>query len=150
MAILTFGPLSDPWTYDQESRTYDLSRSTGTSASGDNDGPSSQKTKYTFATSNGPPDTKVMISPSLAALVIVDMQNFFLHPKCRDHPNGLAAVEPTAKVIARCRELGVEVRSSQNQGAKRRRHSLHSAKDEKMKTLTNATDHLAKLVPDRA
>lgn len=108
MAILTFGPPSDSWTYDQETRTYDLSRSSVQPTSHD-DELSSPKTKYTFATSCGPANTKVTISSSLTALVIVDMQNFFLHPRCRAHPNGLAAVEATKKVIAKCRELGVEV-----------------------------------------
>jgi phosphatidylethanolamine-binding protein len=111
MPVLTFGPASDQWTYDQETRTYDLSRSSAASTSAD-DGETTgfRKRIFTFATSHGPADTKVTISPAMTALVIVDMQNFFLHPRCRNHPTGLAAVGPTTEVIAKCRELGVEVR----------------------------------------
>jgi len=37
------------------------------------------------------------------------MQNFFLDEKCMDHPNGLKAVEPTKRVVERCRELGIRI-----------------------------------------
>ncbi|OHE97446.1 isochorismatase [Colletotrichum orchidophilum] len=92
---LTFGPPGDEWHYDRRSRTYDLTR--GRSPS------------WKVGTSQGPVGTSVSVNPYSTALVIVDMQNYFLHPSCRDHPAGLAAVEQTKKVIEKCRELGVQV-----------------------------------------
>lgn len=47
--------------------------------------------------------------PSKTALVVVDMQNFFLDASCMEHPNGLKAVEPTGRVVEWCREVGVKV-----------------------------------------
>ncbi|KAI9684524.1 MAG: hypothetical protein M1820_010887 [Bogoriella megaspora] len=37
------------------------------------------------------------------------MQNYFIHPDCCHHPGGLAAVDPTLKVIERCRRENVQV-----------------------------------------
>ncbi|KAB5578214.1 isochorismatase [Coniochaeta sp. 2T2.1] len=93
---LTFGPPGEEWHYDRKSKTYDLSRNHGHPA-------------YKLRTTQGPEETFITVSPSITALVVVDMQNFFLHPKCRDHPLGLAAVEPTLKVIAKCRQLGIQI-----------------------------------------
>lgn len=93
---LTFGPPGEEWHYDRKSKTYDLTRG--------RDAPSLK-----LRTTQGPAETYITISPSVAALVVVDMQNFFLHPKCRDHPLGLAAVDPTLRVIAKCRQLGIQV-----------------------------------------
>lgn len=42
-------------------------------------------------------------------LVVVDMQNFFIHPDCCDHAEGLKAVKPTLEVIERCRNDGIQV-----------------------------------------
>jgi len=63
----------------------------------------------TIATTEGPKDTSITIDPSISALVVVDMQNFFLSPEVRDHPLGLKAVEPTIRVIKKCREAGIQV-----------------------------------------
>lgn len=93
---LTFGPEGDQWHYERSTKTYDLTRESGSK-------------KFTISTTKGPPDTAIAIDPALAALVIVDMQNFFLHAKCRSHPTGLAAVNPTLAVIEKCREVGVQV-----------------------------------------
>ena len=65
-------------------------------------------------TTEGPKETSVTIDPESSALVVVDMQNFFLDPQCMDHPNGLNAVEPTIKVIEKCRDAGIQVYSSSN------------------------------------
>ncbi|KAF6820701.1 isochorismatase hydrolase [Colletotrichum sojae] len=92
---LVFGPPGDEWYYDKSSRTYDLTRG--------------RTPVLTVGTSQGPTETFISVAPHSTALVIVDMQNFFLHPSCRDHPPGLAAVESTKKVIEKCRELGVQV-----------------------------------------
>ncbi len=80
---LSFGPGGEQWHYTRATKTYDLTR-------GKPDG-------LTIGTSQGVADTFIKLAPSLSALVIVDMQNFFLDPSCRDHPNGLAAVEPRSQ-----------------------------------------------------
>lgn len=92
---LTFGPSDEQWTYSRSTRTYDLTRGLEPSLK--------------IGTTQGPEGTFISVSPGLSALVIVDMQNFFLHSSCRDHPTGLAAVEPTLKVIEKCREKGIQV-----------------------------------------
>src|SRR3954464_3678894 len=92
---MTFGPEGDQWHYSRPSKTYDLTRGAALS--------------HTFRTTYGPEGTSISIAPELSALVIVDMQNFFLHPSCREHPTGLAAVEPTLKMIHKCRALGIQV-----------------------------------------
>ena len=92
---ITFGPADQEWHYAPPIRTYDLS---GGAAK-----------KLTIATSEGPKETSITIAPETTALVIVDMQNFFLDSKCMDHPHGLDAVEPTIKVIEKCREAGIQV-----------------------------------------
>ncbi|KAK1968200.1 isochorismatase [Colletotrichum sublineola] len=92
---LTFGPPGDEWHYERPSRTYDLTRG--------------RSPAWTVGTSQGPEQTSISVAPHSTALVIVDMQNYFLHPKCRDHPAGLAAADRTEKVIEKCRELGVQV-----------------------------------------
>ncbi|KAL1875321.1 hypothetical protein VTK73DRAFT_10158 [Phialemonium thermophilum] len=85
---LVFGPAGDQWHYDKPTKTYDLTR-----------GAAKAGAAFTMRTSQGIPGTSVTVEPNLCALVVVDMQNFFLHPSCRDHPNGLAAVEPTLRII---------------------------------------------------
>jgi hypothetical protein len=95
MSDITFGPPGREWRYSKASKTYDL---TGDSTK-----------KLTFATTEGPKEVSVAIAPESSALVVVDMQNFFLSPKFRDHPNGLKAVEPTIRAIAKCREAGIQV-----------------------------------------
>ncbi|KAI1081924.1 isochorismatase [Whalleya microplaca] len=94
---LTFGPDGgNQWHYTRDSKTYDLTRGSG-------------KNKFTLSTTQGPPDTKFEIDPAKSALVIVDMQNFFLDAKCRNHPTGLAAVDPLWKTIKKCRKVGIEI-----------------------------------------
>jgi hypothetical protein len=98
---ITFGPPYSQWHYHRPTKTYDLSRSKN-----------SHQKKFTLSTTYGPADTKISISPELSALIIVDMQNFFLSPRCRDHPLGLDAVEKLGGpggVLERCRELGIKV-----------------------------------------
>lgn len=60
-------------------------------------------------TTRGKEVSTITLDPAISALVIVDMQNLFLHPKCRDHPLGLATVEPTMRIIEKCREVGIQV-----------------------------------------
>jgi len=92
---ITFGPSGQEWHYSKSTKTYDLS---GRAAK-----------KLTISTSEGPKETSITIAPESTALVIVDMQNFFLDAKCMDHPNGLKAVEPTIKVLEKCREAGIQI-----------------------------------------
>lgn len=104
-APLTFGPPGDQWTYDRASRTYDLTRGAG----GGGEQPSPPPHPLRIRTTRGPPDTSILMAPSSAVLVVIDMQNYFLHPSCRSHPAGLAAVGPLLRVIERCRGAGVQV-----------------------------------------
>ncbi|KAI9842366.1 MAG: hypothetical protein M1837_007286 [Sclerophora amabilis] len=97
---ITFG-VSDKWLYDPTSKTYDLSRG-------------SFKTLNIRTADESEPDPAtsqqlISLDPEKTALVIVDMQNYFLHPKCRDHPLGLAAVEPTLAALEKCRREAVQV-----------------------------------------
>jgi hypothetical protein len=50
------------------------------------------------------------IEPSRSALVIIDMQNFFLHPDLSPHANGgRAAVQPTLNMISAFRAKGMKI-----------------------------------------
>ncbi|KAI0473395.1 isochorismatase [Xylariaceae sp. FL0804] len=91
-----FGPENDEWIYNRDTREYDLTR--GQLPRG-----------FTMKTTEGPADTTITLAPSLSALVVVDMQNFFLHPRCNEHPTGLAAVERLIEVVAKCREAGIRI-----------------------------------------
>ncbi len=95
---LTFGPEGNQWHYKRSTKTYDLTRGS--------------QPAHRVKTTYGPEDTHISIAPELSALVVVDMQNFFLHPKCREHPTGLAAVQPTLNMIDKCRALGIQARPS--------------------------------------
>jgi hypothetical protein len=92
---ISFGT-ADKWTYDRTTKTYDLTRG-------------SASKRLTIAATEGHPDTFFTIDPERSALVIVDMQNFFLDPKCVVHPVGLKALEPTIAAIKKCREVGIQV-----------------------------------------
>ncbi|KAG8163229.1 hypothetical protein KVR01_006526 [Diaporthe batatas] len=96
-STLRFGPAGDEWAYDRQSRTYDLTRGAGLPA------------PIRVRTTRGPPDTHILMAPASAVLVVVDMQNYFLHPSCRSHPGGLAAVGPLLRAVERCRGAGVQV-----------------------------------------
>lgn len=93
----SWGPKGDDWTYDGDAKLWNLAR--GEPSPG-----------FTIRTTEGPTDTSITLAPALSALVVVDMQNFFIHPRCNDHPTGLAAVERTMEVVTRCREVGIKVR----------------------------------------
>lgn len=93
--IISFGPEGQQWHYSLAKKTHDIS--------------GGSPTKLTIPTSQGPKETSVTIDSTSSALVVVDMQNFFLDPQCMKHPNGLSAIEPTIKVIERCRDVGIQV-----------------------------------------
>ncbi|KAJ6604623.1 Isochorismatase hydrolase [Mycena vulgaris] len=44
-------------------------------------------------------DRTVRVKRESTAMVIIDMQNFFLHPEMRDHPSGLKCVDPLMQVV---------------------------------------------------
>ncbi|RDW67618.1 hypothetical protein BP6252_09014 [Coleophoma cylindrospora] len=92
---ISIGPDGDQWHYSLATKTYDLARG-------------SEK-KLRVQTTRGKEVDAIEISPELSALVIVDMQNYFLHPKCRHHPLGLATVEPTMNIIEKCEDVGIQV-----------------------------------------
>lgn len=94
---IVFGPPNNQWTYTPATRTYNLTRDVSAPP-------------FVFATTRGPPDTSVAVAPEHTALVVIDMQNYFLHPSCREHPPGLATVPHVLEVVAKCREVGIKVR----------------------------------------
>lgn len=83
--------------YHKDKKLYDLTRDASAPF-------------LSFNTTQGRPDTAVMIAPKSTALIVVDMQNFFLDPRCNDHPLGVQAAERILEVVARCRVLGIQVR----------------------------------------
>ncbi|KAK4935275.1 hypothetical protein LTR10_023642 [Elasticomyces elasticus] len=55
-------------------------------------------------------DSSIMIEPNRSALVIIDMQNFFLHPDLSPHAtNGRGAVQPTVNMINGFRKHGMKI-----------------------------------------
>ncbi|KAH7336558.1 isochorismatase [Rhexocercosporidium sp. MPI-PUGE-AT-0058] len=92
---LIIGPPSNTWTYIPTSKIWDLSNSSSE--------------KITFPTTEGIAGTSATIDPAKTALIVVDMQNFFLDASCMEHPNGLKAVEATGKVLDWCRDVGIKV-----------------------------------------
>lgn len=52
---------------------------------------------------------KIRINKDSSALVIIDMQNFFLHPSLRDHPTGLKCVDPLLRVLPVLRARGIKI-----------------------------------------
>ncbi|KAH9486961.1 Ureidoacrylate amidohydrolase RutB [Psilocybe cubensis] len=51
----------------------------------------------------------VRINKARTALVVIDMQNFFLHPDLRIHTKGLQCVDPLMNVIPHLRTLGSKI-----------------------------------------
>ncbi|KAH8805214.1 isochorismatase [Xylogone sp. PMI_703] len=94
-APIVFGPEDQQWQYTQSTKNYDISYGSAR--------------KMTIATSEGSIGTSFTVDPASSALVIVDMQNFFLDAQCMDHPNGLKAIEPTIALIEKCRKVGIQV-----------------------------------------
>lgn len=54
-------------------------------------------------------ERRVRVRAEGAAVVVVDMQNFFLMPELRTHTQGLALVDPILKVVRHLRPLGVKI-----------------------------------------
>ncbi|KAK4988053.1 hypothetical protein LTR28_007213 [Elasticomyces elasticus] len=90
------GPGDDQWFYIPSSKRFDLSRGSAR--------------KLIVDADDGIRNHRgVMIDPARTVLVIIDMQNYFVHPKCRDHPGGIETIKPTLKVIEKCRKEGIQV-----------------------------------------
>jgi len=51
----------------------------------------------------------IRIDTKSTAMVIIDMQNFFLHPDLRDHSTGLKCVEPLTEAVPALRSLGIKI-----------------------------------------
>ncbi|KAI0809909.1 Isochorismatase-like protein [Xylaria sp. FL0064] len=93
---VTFEGYIGSWNYYKDKKLYDVSRDV-------------TEPFYSFGTTQGQPDTTVLIGNRITALVIVDMQNYFLHPRCNDYPEGREAAERTLEVIAKCRQLNIQI-----------------------------------------
>jgi nicotinamidase-related amidase len=94
-APVAFGG-DESWLYFPDTGKFDLSRG-------------SDKVMVVECDKDRYNHTGFMIDPSSSVLIVVDMQNYFIHPQYRDHTSGLAAIEPTLKVIERCREEGIQI-----------------------------------------
>jgi len=51
----------------------------------------------------------IRINKEKTAIVIIDMQNFFLHPDLRAHPLGLKCVEPLMQTVPALRSIGSKI-----------------------------------------
>ncbi|KAJ6575085.1 Isochorismatase hydrolase [Mycena capillaripes] len=54
-------------------------------------------------------DRTVRVKRESTALVVIDMQNFFLHPELRVHTTGLKCVDPLMKVVPVLRDAGLKI-----------------------------------------
>ncbi|KAH7883555.1 Isochorismatase hydrolase [Phlebopus sp. FC_14] len=54
-------------------------------------------------------DRVVRVNKATTAVVVIDMQNFFLHPDLRDHTTGLKCVDPLLKLLPALRQQGVKI-----------------------------------------
>jgi nicotinamidase-related amidase len=84
------------WEYLPESRLFDLSRQSTRTLTLPN--------HEANATYHG-----IKIDPDRSALVIVDMQNYFINPEYCHHPPGIATIGPLLATIERCRREGIQI-----------------------------------------
>lgn len=92
---IIIGNASNFWRYSHENG-FDLTRR--------NDEESSSAISLQTTT------TPIVIDPARSALVIIDMQNFFLHPSLRDHSTGLAASSKLLDcAIPAARKAGIQI-----------------------------------------
>lgn len=90
---------NDTWTYSPHTGLFDLSRGSGR-----------------VLTLHSSPDevlvhhhAGVKVDPEKTCLIIVDMQNYFIHPSFHRHSAGLAAVTPIMRAIQKCRAHSIQV-----------------------------------------
>ena len=81
-----FGPAGDVWTYSAKTKMYDLSWNT-------------QGKIFQLDVTRGPSGISFTVDLNITALVIIDIQNFFLYLSCNNHPMGVAASQQTLCVI---------------------------------------------------
>ncbi|KIY63412.1 Isochorismatase hydrolase [Cylindrobasidium torrendii FP15055 ss-10] len=93
---LTFGSYYNYWDWDPSSSTFDLTR-------GNTDD------SKTISVANG--EKFIVISPANSALVIIDMQNYFLNSDYsgQNFTDGLNAVAPTIEAVKAFRTAGAKV-----------------------------------------
>jgi len=102
----TFGPAeADAQWHEYPSGLVDLSRPTKGLANS-KEGPVLEAGNFEIECEGG---RKIRVAGNKAALVVIDMQNFFLDPRLRDHPLGLEAVDPLLAIVPKLRELGVTI-----------------------------------------
>jgi nicotinamidase-related amidase len=95
IAPIAFGG-QEEWLYLPATKKFDLSRGS--------------EQKLVLECDEGKHNhTGFMIDPGTSVLIIVDMQNYFVNPIYRDHAAGIAAIEPTLRVIERCRKEGIQI-----------------------------------------
>ncbi len=92
---ISFGG-QEEWLYLPSTKKFDISRG------------SEQKMVFDCAEADRN-HTGFMIDPSTSVLIIVDMQNYFIHPTYRNHEAGIAAIGPILKVIERCRRERIQI-----------------------------------------
>ncbi|KAL1693985.1 Isochorismatase-like protein [Schizophyllum commune] len=80
------------WLYDASTTSFALTRGNATNAKTLKAG---KKT--------------ITVNPEKSALIVVDMQNYFLNPAYTDFPAGLAAVQPTIDSVKAFRAAGAKV-----------------------------------------
>lgn len=85
----------EQWLYLPQTKKFDLSRGS--------------HQKMVFDCDMDERHTGFMIDPGTSVLIVVDMQNYFIHPMYRDHAAGIAAVQPSLDVIERCRKEGIQI-----------------------------------------
>jgi nicotinamidase-related amidase len=95
-ASIPFGSGDDQWHYLPNSKKFDLSRG-------------AERRFDVMCDEVRHNHCGFMIDPGKSVLIIVDMQNYFVHPMYRDHAAGLAAVGPILKVIERCRKEEIQI-----------------------------------------
>lgn len=91
---VAFGQGPDKWLYHPRTGLFDLTR---------------QAPVKVHLASFSDNMNGILLDPARTMLVVIDMQNFFVHPACYVHKGGLAAVEPIVGVMNRCRQLGIKV-----------------------------------------
>lgn len=94
-APIPFGG-EEQWLFFPDDGKFDLSRGSERRMTVECDKERHNHTGFTF-------------DPDSAVLIVVDMQNYFVHPQYRDHAAGIKAVEPTLRVIERCRREGIQI-----------------------------------------
>jgi phosphatidylethanolamine-binding protein len=89
-----FGHGPDKWLYHPRSGLFDLTR---------------HSPAKLLIRSHSENMTGLLLDPTRTILVIVDMQNYFIHPDCHAHPSGLATVTPILNAIQTCRAQGIQI-----------------------------------------